>query len=419
MEPNHEPNTPQTAPLDSVEMFCVVGGCSSNGVNTENVSFHPFPQTPVVFQLWLAALGISEPPYSSRAAVCSMHFREDDYIKEEYALYESRVALKPDAVPSIFSLRNRLRKEQEGQTTSPKEEDDVVLSRPRDLGSLGKITAEFTKLLQSSSDGVVDLNEAAMKLNIRKRRIYDITNALEGINVIKKTSKNVVTWMGWPPAFMEDSLKLLDHKEKRLDDLLRVTKRQIKELYEAILYTRFAYLTYEDIQSLPMFEDQAILVIKAASETKLEVAHPKECYQIHVKSETRPVEVLVCTDILDVSPNQRLRPTFDDGDYSRVPLRRLSTVPVPSTDNAYHNNVNATSNSPSAPSQHIMQPTSPKPSSSIPLVEPQLNYSPPCPLTTISIKEETISVDITPDEPLNAPVERLEQPNTDIHMADV
>jgi transcription factor E2F3 len=42
----------------------------------------------------------------------------------------------------------------------------------------------------------VDLNVAAVELEVQKRRIYDITNVLEGIDLIMKTIKNKVKWIG-------------------------------------------------------------------------------------------------------------------------------------------------------------------------------------------------------------------------------
>lgn len=51
------------------------------------------------------------------------------------------------------------------------------------------------QLLGQSSDGVVDLNQAAEALNVQKRRLYDITNVLEGVHLIKKKSKNNIQWM--------------------------------------------------------------------------------------------------------------------------------------------------------------------------------------------------------------------------------
>jgi transcription factor E2F3 len=40
----------------------------------------------------------------------------------------------------------------------------------------------------------VDLNEAADSLGVPKRRIYDITNVLEGIGLIEKKSKSTIQW---------------------------------------------------------------------------------------------------------------------------------------------------------------------------------------------------------------------------------
>ena len=47
-------------------------------------------------------------------------------------------------------------------------------------------------LLRESPKGTLDLNEAAVALLVQKRRIYDITNVLEGIGLVTKVSKNKV-----------------------------------------------------------------------------------------------------------------------------------------------------------------------------------------------------------------------------------
>lgn len=60
--------------------------------------------------------------------------------------------------------------------------------------SLGLLTRRFTALVERSRTQYVDLNEAADLLGVRKRRIYDITNVLEGVGLIEKSSKNVILW---------------------------------------------------------------------------------------------------------------------------------------------------------------------------------------------------------------------------------
>lgn len=62
--------------------------------------------------------------------------------------------------------------------------------------SLGLLTRKFTNLMQASINGAIDLNQAAFELNVQKRRIYDITNVLEGVGLITKQSKNIIAWRG-------------------------------------------------------------------------------------------------------------------------------------------------------------------------------------------------------------------------------
>jgi len=68
------------------------------------------------------------------------------------------------------------------------------VERTRYDTSLGLLTKRFVGLLQSSPDGVVDLNVASECLDVQKRRIYDITNVLEGIGILEKKSKNNIQW---------------------------------------------------------------------------------------------------------------------------------------------------------------------------------------------------------------------------------
>ena len=61
--------------------------------------------------------------------------------------------------------------------------------------SLSLTTKRFLDLLSQSPDGVVDLSWASQVLDVQKRRIYDITNVLEGIQLVSKKSKNHIQWL--------------------------------------------------------------------------------------------------------------------------------------------------------------------------------------------------------------------------------
>ncbi|KAJ8893119.1 hypothetical protein PR048_005702 [Dryococelus australis] len=73
-----------------------------------------------------------------------------------------------------------------------KENSDITIGNAssRAMCDLKPEEKKFVNLLHSSPNGVVDLNEASEFLEVQKRRIYDITNVLEGIGILEKKSKN-------------------------------------------------------------------------------------------------------------------------------------------------------------------------------------------------------------------------------------
>uniref|UniRef100_A0A1D2AED3 E2F/DP family winged-helix DNA-binding domain-containing protein n=2 Tax=Auxenochlorella protothecoides TaxID=3075 RepID=A0A1D2AED3_AUXPR len=64
--------------------------------------------------------------------------------------------------------------------------------------SLGLLTRRFLSLLNEAEDGSLDLNQASDILRVQKRRIYDITNVLEGVGLLEKQAKNHVRYCSGP-----------------------------------------------------------------------------------------------------------------------------------------------------------------------------------------------------------------------------
>lgn len=75
--------------------------------------------------------------------------------------------------------------------------------RPRNETSLSLLTKKFISLLDSSEDGSVNLNDASKYLKVQKRRIYDITNVLEGVGLLHKTFKNNIQWRDGIPEYFK------------------------------------------------------------------------------------------------------------------------------------------------------------------------------------------------------------------------
>ncbi|XP_004637666.1 transcription factor E2F2 [Octodon degus] len=173
--------------------------------------------------------------------------------------------------------------------------------------SLGLLTKKFIYLLSESEDGVLDLNWAAEVLDVQKRRIYDITNVLEGIQLIRKKSKNNIQWVG--RGLCEDpsrpskqqqlgqELKELISTEQALDQLIQSCSLSFKHLTEDSANKRLAYVTYQDIRSVGTFKEQTVIAVKAPPQTQLEVPDKaEENLQVYLKSTQGPIEVYLCPE---------------------------------------------------------------------------------------------------------------------------
>lgn len=216
-----------------------------------------------------------------------------------------------------------------------------MTSKKNNETTLTHLTKRFVKLLNANSDRVVNLNEASTRLSVAKRRIYDITNVLEGIGLLQKTSKNVTRWVDCPrdspyaapptdnnnhPLQMitpNGTSNATDNNNSRpqsnstssnqlastepiaglnsnlgsiSDAELLALVKTYQKLEEGVndleanirqqLNTDGAYVTYHDIKS--SFNNQTVIAVKAPPETRLEV---NENLQINIKSENGQIEV--------------------------------------------------------------------------------------------------------------------------------
>ncbi|KAM6053526.1 transcription factor E2F1 [Chlamydotis macqueenii] len=170
--------------------------------------------------------------------------------------------------------------------------------------SLNLTTKRFLELLSQSPDGVVDLNWAAEVLKVQKRRIYDITNVLEGIQLITKKSKNNIQWLGNQATveapgrhrLLEKELRELQAAERQLDDLIQTCTVQLRLLTEDPANQTAAYVTCQDLRSVVDPLEQMVMVIKAPPETQLQVSDPAEAFQVSVRSTQGPIDVFLCPE---------------------------------------------------------------------------------------------------------------------------
>ena len=195
--------------------------------------------------------------------------------------------------------------------------------RSRLDNSLGELTKKFISLIQQSSSTsapAVDLNVAAIQLRVQKRRIYDITNVLEGIGLIEKTIKNKIRWKGLegmkavadstfvqalmtkdisPEALVEydqnpEETEEIERMRREIEEI-REEERQIDRMMEEFKksrfegevedqrYSHYAYVTREDIALLNSCnkDSQILVAIRPPKGSSIEIHNPEEIHRIY------------------------------------------------------------------------------------------------------------------------------------------
>ncbi|CAI9621212.1 unnamed protein product, partial [Staurois parvus] len=150
---------------------------------------------------------------------------------------------------------------------------------------------------------------AADTLAVRqKRRIYDITNVLEGIGLIEKKSKNSIQWKGVGAGCntkeilerlrnLKAEIGDLELKEKELDQQKVWLQQSINNVMDDSEIHTFSFVTHDDLCNC--FNGDTLLAVQAPSGTQLEVPIPEmgqngqKKYQISLKSSSGPINVLL------------------------------------------------------------------------------------------------------------------------------
>nr|GME04166.1 transcription factor E2FB [Ipomoea batatas] len=206
------------------------------------------------------------------------------------------------------SKANRSASQSAANAGSPSGNNTTPVGPCRYDSSLGLLTKKFINLIKHAEDGILDLNNAADTLEVQKRRIYDITNVLEGIGLIEKKLKNRIQWKGLDVSrtgepdesvlSLQTEVESLTLEERRIDEHIREMQERLRDLSEDENNQRWLFVTEDDIKNLPCFQNETLIAIKAPHGTTLEVPDPDEAvdypqrrYRIVLRSTMGPIDV--------------------------------------------------------------------------------------------------------------------------------
>ncbi|KAM4798761.1 transcription factor E2F6-like [Urocitellus parryii] len=199
---------------------------------------------------------------------------------------------------------SKIRRNLEGNVQNASGSRALKGKKPRFNVSLVCLTKRFTDLIKSAPGGILDLNKAATTLGVPKRRLYDITGVLNGIDFVEKKSRNHVRWTGsdlsnsealTQKQKLQEELANLAAMEGALDELIKDCAQQLFELTDDKTNESLAYVTYQDVHSIADFHEQIVIAVRAPEATTLDVLAPGEdSLTVHVKSTRGPIDVYLC-----------------------------------------------------------------------------------------------------------------------------
>ncbi|XP_066348181.1 transcription factor E2FC-like isoform X2 [Miscanthus floridulus] len=247
-----------------------------------------------------------------------------EYSQSENNMVETAQGHDKETTPGPVKATKRIKKLKAskhnlGNTNSGAIEGDAdpslsSLNHCRYENSLSLLTKKFINLLQGAEDGTLDLNKAAETLEVQKRRMYDITNVLEGVHLIEKGLKNMIRWKGFDMlkpkeiecqiSSLKEELESLYDEEFRLDDEIREAKEKLQALTLDEDKRKLLYLLKGDINKIPHFQDQYMYGNLGLQEKHYKIVlrssmGPIDCYLISDRQEIFNPDQLVAADRLE------------------------------------------------------------------------------------------------------------------------
>lgn len=160
--------------------------------------------------------------------------------------------------------------------------------RKRNKNTLKDLARSFLDYMKEEKGKVLKIDDVVKKLEFSKRRIYDITNVLEGIGIIKKREKNKIEIISKQYLDSEslnerinnefDNLLKeetdLKQEEKMLDIWIKELIHMYSEKSKSEEFNKLCYLNYEHLKSLCNDNDLNFIGINAPKNSKIFIPDP-------------------------------------------------------------------------------------------------------------------------------------------------
>ena len=179
----------------------------------------------------------------------------------------------------------------------PDEESDYKREDLCQENSLGTLTKNFINYIKRTGRKAININDLVKELSVKKRRIYDITNVLQGMGYIQKSGKNEILWIKKvnkkPKKKLENNKKIINNNklkanieelEKKKNDIeneIQKFKAEFNAMANKVDFPKFGYATMEDLRKLAINENVDLFIIKATNGTVMNIVDKADIEKAH------------------------------------------------------------------------------------------------------------------------------------------
>ena len=182
------------------------------------------------------------------------------------------------------------------------EEEDENSKYTKQENSLAQLTQNFLNYIKKKGRINISINELVEDLKVKKRRIYDITNVLQGIGYLEKKGKNEILWIKDNNCIniqnpnnniissysqLKQELDELKSQNENIEENMNKYREEFKLISQKNEFPKYGYITFDDITKLSLNEKVNFMIIKAPKGTSINVIDDEESKKAYNKIKTQ------------------------------------------------------------------------------------------------------------------------------------
>ena len=176
----------------------------------------------------------------------------------------------------------------------PEVENEFKKDNISQENSLGQLTKNFINYIKTTGKKSININDLVNELSVKKRRIYDITNVLQGIGFLQKSGKNEIIWTKTinnkskskkkssntkkvnQSNKQKSNIEILEQEKFELDIEINSFKDEFNSIAKKEEFPKYGYVTMDDLKELSINDKLNLVLIKASKGTAMSILNKND-----------------------------------------------------------------------------------------------------------------------------------------------